>query len=286
MSIVLDEPGQYGGVTPDDYHADPVPGGSLSSSGARDLLPPSCPALFRHRQLHGEPPKTVFDLGHAAHRLILGAGGGVVEIEADDWRTKAAKTARDEARAAGYTPLLSHQIATVHAMADALRSHPEAAALLAPGSGDPEQVIIWQDPDTGVWCRAMFDWLRHRPPAGRRIVVDYKTTTSAEPSEINKATGRYGYHQQASWYADAVRSVDGQSPGFVFIFQEKDPPYLVTVAELDPVARRIGEHRNHWARQIYARCSADDRWPPYVEGIHEIQLPRWVEIEQGEGITQ
>ena len=64
--IELTEPGQYGGVTPEVYHADPVFGGSLSSSGARALLPPSCPALFRHKQLHGEPPKAEFDFGHAA----------------------------------------------------------------------------------------------------------------------------------------------------------------------------------------------------------------------------
>ena len=58
----------------------------------------------------------------------------------------------------------------------------------------------------------------------------------------------------------------------------------VTVAELDPTSRRIGAARNQWARQVYQHCTATDRWPPYVEGIHEISLPRWAEIEQGEGI--
>src|SRR5258708_26204894 len=35
------------GIPADAYHADPIEGGSLSSSGARRLLPPGCPALFR-----------------------------------------------------------------------------------------------------------------------------------------------------------------------------------------------------------------------------------------------
>lgn len=284
-AVVITEPGLYGGITAEQYHADPVPGGSLSSSGARALLPPSCPALFRHRQLHGEPPKPEFDYGHAAHRLVLGAGAGVVEIDADNWRTNAAKAARDEARAAGLVPLLSKDIAQVHEMADALRAHPEAAALLAPGSGDPEQVIVWQDDATGVWCRAMFDWLRRRPPTGRRVLVDYKTCASAEPGDINKAAARFGYHQQDPWYRDAVRQLDGIEPAFLFIFQEREAPYLVTVAELDPIARRIGDYRNHWARQTYALCAAADHWPSYKDGVHEIQLPRWVEIEQGEGIV-
>ncbi len=283
--LELTEPGQYGGVTAEQYHADPVPGGSLSSSGARALLPPSCPALFRHRQLHGQPPKAEFDFGHAAHRLVLGAGAGVAEIEADNWRTNAAKAARDEAYAAGLVPLLSKDLATVHEMADALRTHPEAAALLATGTGDPEQVVIWRDDHTGVMCRAMFDWLRHRPANGRRVLLDYKTCASAEPSDLAKAVANYGYHQQDDWYRSAVRSIDGQTPGMVFIFQERTPPYLVTVAELDPTARRIGAARNEWARQVYAHCTATDRWPSYVEGIHEIFLPRWAEIEQGEGIV-
>jgi hypothetical protein len=264
--VEITDPGLYGGVTADQYHADPVPGGSLTSSGARALLPPSCPALFRHKQL-------------------LGAGAGVVEIDAKDWRTNAAKAAKAEAHANGLVPLLSKDLATVHEMADALRSHPEAAALLAPGSGEPEQVVVWQDHDTGVWCRAMFDWLRRRPPTGRRILVDYKTCASAEPGDINKAVGNFGYHQQAEWYRDAARWLDGTDPGFLFIFQERTPPYLVTVAELDPVARRIGAARNRWARQTYAHCMAADVWPSYVNGIYEAHLTRWVEIEQGDGIV-
>lgn len=282
--VLIDTPGLYGGVTAEQYHNDPVAGGSLSSSGARALLPPSCPALFHHQRTHGHPPKAAWDLGHAAHRLVLGAGAGVVEIEADDWRTKAAKAARADAHAAGLVPLLSKDLATVYEMAAALAAHPEAAALLAPGSGDPEQVIVWQDPDTGVWCRAMLDWLRHRPANGRRVLVDYKTCASAAPPDIDKAIGAHGYHQQAEWYRDGVRWLDGRDPGFVFIFQEKSAPWLVTVAELDPVARRIGAARNHWARQTYAQCTEANSWPSYTVGVYEARLPRWTEIEQGDGI--
>ena len=44
------------------YHQDPVPGGSLSASGAKLLLPPSCPALYAWRRDH---PKVSaeFDFG-------------------------------------------------------------------------------------------------------------------------------------------------------------------------------------------------------------------------------
>ena len=48
--VVVDEPGVYDGLDEAAYHADPVPGGSLSASGAKLLLPPSCPALYADRE--------------------------------------------------------------------------------------------------------------------------------------------------------------------------------------------------------------------------------------------
>ncbi|MGW9447058.1 hypothetical protein, partial [Bacillus mobilis] len=48
----ITRPGVYDGIPEAVYHRDPVPGGSLSSSGARKLLAPSCPALFKYDQEH------------------------------------------------------------------------------------------------------------------------------------------------------------------------------------------------------------------------------------------
>ncbi len=63
------------------YFADPA----LSCSGAKLLLPPSCPALFRYRQDHPEH-KDVFDFGSAAHKMVLGAGPPIALVDAPDWR--------------------------------------------------------------------------------------------------------------------------------------------------------------------------------------------------------
>ncbi|GAA3032733.1 hypothetical protein GCM10020000_07200 [Streptomyces olivoverticillatus] len=137
-------PGVYD-IPADLYHEDPVPGGSLSSTGARKLLPPSCPALF-HFEL-GQPsvPKPHFEVGTAAHQLVLGDGPELVLVDYPDWRTNAAKEEAAAARAIGAIPLKRPDFEKVHAMADALREHPEAADLLAPGSGAAEQSLFWQD---------------------------------------------------------------------------------------------------------------------------------------------
>ncbi|RCH70793.1 hypothetical protein DT019_03265 [Streptomyces sp. SDr-06] len=270
-------------MTAERYHADPVPGGSLSSTGARRLLAPSCPALFRHHLDHGQPPKREFDLGTAAHAVVLNDGPVIEVIDADNYTTKSARAQRDAARAEGLVPLLAAEHEQVQAMADALRNHTVAGQLFAPGTGIAEQSLFWQDRPTGVWRRARPDWLP--VPAGRRIVVDYKTARDVSPDAIQKAVYEHGYHQQAAWYLDGIKALGmaGDSePAFVFVFQAKAAPYLVTVVELDSIALAIGAARNRRAIQLYAECTATGHWPAYDDGIAYLPLPAWAEIRDKE----
>lgn len=276
-------PGVYR-MTAEQYHADPVPGGSLSSTGARKLLPPSCPALFRYEQDHPPEAKRHFDVGTAAHKLVLGIGPEIVVIDADNYRTKAAQEARDEARENGAVPLLPGEFDEVAAMATALRDHPIASALLDPDRGLPEQNLIWQDRQTGVMRRARLDWLPENT-RGRTIIPDYKTCVSAEPDALAKSVHRFGYHQQADWYLTGAQELGlaDDSAAFVFICQEKTAPYLVTVIELDSTAMRIGKARNRRALSIYQWCNETGTWPGYTDDIALLALPPWAEIEEGEG---
>jgi hypothetical protein len=275
-------PGVYD-MPADIYHADPVPGGSLSSSGARGLLPPSCPARYRYAADHPEARETkpAWDLGHAAHLLVLGAGQDLVVVDADDWRTKAAREQRDEAHATGRTPLLLRDFETVQLMAEALREHPMARALFNPDRGTPEQAGFVRDPQTGVWRRALFDWLPDTPlgRGGRMILPDYKTCHAADPEKLARAVYDHGYHQQAAWYLDVAHALGlaGPDAAFVFVCQEKTPPYLVTVVEPDAMALRIGRHLNRQAIDIYAACVASGWWPGYSDDVELVGLPGWVE---------
>lgn len=278
----ITEPGVYQ-MTAEEYHADPVAGGSLSSSGARKLLAPSCPAIFRYEQDHGQAPKREFDFGQAAHQMVLGEGPDLVVIEADNYRTKAAQIDRDEARIAGMVPLLRAEYDQVQAMADGLRQHPVAAALFDPARGRPEQTLVWRDRPTGVMRRARLDWLPH-PGSGRLIIADYKTCRSAEPSALARAVEQYGYHQQADWYRSGARALGlaDEAAAFVFVCQEKTAPYLVTVVELDAATLRIGAARNRRALAIYRECVTSGRWPGYSDEIALLSLPVWAEIRDTE----
>jgi hypothetical protein len=272
---VIDEPGVYD-VTAAEYHADPVAGGSLSSTGLRSLLPPSCPAKFAYERKHGRPDTATFDFGHAAHRYVLGAGADLAVVHADDWRTKRARDERDDARAAGLTPILVADDERARAMAQAVREHPLAGRLFT--AGQPEQALVWQDP-SGVWMRALLDWLPNRVAGRRLLVADYKTIVSADLEACSKALSRYWYAQQAAHYLAGVDAL-GLAPdgaAFLFVFQEKTPPYLVTVTTPDAVALRVGQARNREALDIYRACVAAGRWPGYSDDVEVVSLPPWIE---------
>jgi hypothetical protein len=262
-------------IPAETYHADPVEGGSLSSSGAKLLLAPSCPAKFRYAADNGEIHKRIFDFGHAAHREVLGAGADLVVVHAKDWRTNAAQQQRDEAYAAGKTPILVAEHDKAKAMAAAVRAHPLASRLLSPEYVTPEQTLVWFDKDAGIWCRAMLDGLPLRSDR-RMIIPDYKTAASAEPRALSKAVNENGYHCQAPWYVDGIRTLGlDDDPAFVFICQEKTPPYLITIVQPDEYALDVGRQRNRKARHVYAKCRATNTWPTYADDVISIGLPPW-----------
>jgi len=268
----ITEPGLYDGLDEATYHADPVAahlGRSLSVSGAKKLLPPSTPARFYWEREHGQAPRAAFDFGHAAHAFVLGVGAQIVSIDADDWRTKAAKEAGAEARARGAVPLLAREYEKAAAMEATLAAHPLASAVLS--GGKPEQSLFWVDEDTGVTRRGRIDWLR--PNA----IVDYKTTTAggADPERFAKAAVDFGYHMQAAWYCDGAAALGLGALPFVFVVQEKEPPYLVSVVQLDDEALRIGRELNALALSIYAECESAGEWPGYPEEVVTVALPSW-----------
>lgn len=281
-TVAVTEPGVYQ-LTDEQYHADPVPGGSLSSTGARRILPPGCPAKYRYDADNPATPSRALDLGSAAHQLVLGAGPQLVRVEHGDWRTKAAREQRDAAHLAGAIPLLADEHDQVTTMAAALRAHPIAAALFHPDHGTPEQSLFWVDAHAEIWRRARLDWLP-TTRSGRVILADYKTTLDASPDGITKTIERYGYHQQAAFYLDAGPALGlwDDTAAFVLVFQEKNPPYLVTVVEPDVTALRIGRERNRRAIEIFAQCQATGHWPGYADDVLPIGLPVWAQVRHHE----
>jgi hypothetical protein len=265
---IITEPGIYS-LPPNVYRTQTI---SLSHSGAKLLLPPSCPAKFKHWLTAGSEHKSEYDFGHAYHTQVLGIGERVEVIEEKNWTKTSAQEARQAAYVTGKVPILRKDADTITKMAEALHSHPHANELLT-ATGKPEQAIFWVDDITGITRRAMLDFI-HDDGA---IAVDLKTCVSAEPSAISRAMWANGYYMQAPWYQDAVASCEqwGYWPEFVFIFQEKTPPYLVTVVSPDDEMLAAGHAKNRAAIDLYHQCSTFDHWPGYTDGLVTVGLPRY-----------
>ncbi len=281
-AVEAEAPKVVDGLSADEYHADKS---SISSSGLRALLNPGCPAQFKYDRDHPKPPKREFDLGNAVHAEVLGEGHDIVDVAFPNYLKGEARAVRDAAYAAGKVPLLPKERDQVDAMAKAVREHPLAGPLFAPGSGIPERSIYWTDPATGVRCRVRPDWLKQLP--GTTLCVDLKTIKDAAPDTISRAIRDHNYHQQDPLYIDGIEAAGLAPEGcrFIFAFVSKIPPYLITVRELTDQDRDIGRARNERALRLYADCVANDHWPDWtgpVTEIPQIGMPTWDTIRQAE----
>jgi hypothetical protein len=250
-----------------EYHADTT---ALSVSGAKMLLPPSTPALFKWQRENGRPGKRTFDVGHLIHKLVLGAGSDIVVIDAADFRSKAAQTQRDEAREAGLIPALAGDVEQAQLIARSVHAHTDLFT-----NGKPEQSLYWTDKESGVHLKARLDWLPDSKP-GRMIVPDLKSAMSADPETWVRNAATYGYHLQAAHYMEGVIANGlAEEVDFVFVLVEKTAPYLVSVVELDSAALRIGRERMSTAIQIYKHCTETGVWPGYPAEPQLVSLPVW-----------
>jgi len=121
----------------------------------------------------------VADIGSAAHKTLLeGTEDGIEVIDADDWRTKAAKELRDAAYAAGRIPMLAGKMAAARAMVTAAREYLSVSELKGIfDDGKPEVTILFTQRES-IPCKLRCDWLT----ADRSIILSYKTTAgSANP---------------------------------------------------------------------------------------------------------
>jgi hypothetical protein len=282
MTFGIYQPGCYR-LPQHIYHADPAPGPSLSRSVAHTLLEKSPRhALMEHPRLnaaHEPTHRTDFDLGSAAHTLVLGDEWRFRFIDAADYRKDHAKQSRDAARERGQIPVLPHQWDQVQAMARACRAqldmHEDAWSAFLPEYGQAELTFLWRE--AGVWIRDMIDWV---PTAGSglRTVWEYKSTNaSAHPNAWGKRTlYDTGAYLQSAWHREAVQNVFGWEHVRVgFVVQETAPPYAVSVIMLDPMAHAYAEGQMQRAISQWAWCLKNDRWPGYPAKTCHVELPPW-----------
>lgn len=262
------------------YHADQmcaVP--TLSSTLARLLINRSPRhAWFASPRLnpdHEPVEKKTFDIGRAAHRVVLGKGGDMVAYpehllaKNGAASTTAAKEWAEDIRARGMTPLKFADYDAVNDMAGEVMARLAWMEATFPPARSELTAIAEID---GVMCRCMVDHAAEDP---RQPLWDLKTTTDASPGAVERAIMTYGYDIQAAHYLEVWKAATGEDRSFQFVFVEKDAPHECCVVRLAPDALVMARKRTARAREIWRQCLTSGEWPGYPADIILLDLPEW-----------
>lgn len=251
------------------------------------------PQKFAYEREHPTPPSQALLFGQAVHKLLLlpdefSAEFAVAPVV--DRRTKHGREKWDafseEAAANDMTVIPNDMFALASEMVKAATEVPFVRKLL---EGTHETEYFWTDEPTGEACKMRADCVT--TIGGRTFVVDYKSAADASTDAFQRDAIRYGYDFQSGMYLDGLchnlRSAsiltaldEPDAPGFVFIVQEKDPPYSVNI--FDATGKFI-QHGYDVFREligVYHYCKVSGNWYGYLgrEGeVNTLGLPKWME---------
>jgi hypothetical protein len=215
----------------------------------------------------------------------------IAVLDYDDFKSKAAQAERAAAQERGAIPLLKADHAQAVAMVDKARAalssnyHPAIRALTgdtAETFSGNEVTAVWRDRCGDNWARARMD--RISITGDHITIIDYKTTElSVEPDAVARAIYNNNYHFQDAFYRRATRALFPEIDrhelklDFLFIMQEQEPPFEITVARVDAAGRVIGEKMVSDAFLLWRKCMAENWWPGYPGGIVEAEMPAYVD---------
>ncbi len=289
MTPYITQPGLYR-IPEAEYHADPCRVPSLSSGIASLIVNRTmAEARFAHPRLNPdyEPEdSTAFDLGSVAHTMLLGRGAEIQIIDAEDWRTKAAKEARAEALEAGKQPVLKKVFeqgqAMVAAALEQIADDADNRDAFDLSRGVSEQVVVAQHSTNfgPIWLRTMMDrWINTAETGGQFRIYDYKTfKPGADPDGFAKYLFREARDVQDPLYRINIAKALFLHPGdvsFRYVVQSPEPPFCLSVIELDEQASAFALERARWAMDQWGKAMHSGEWPGYRSRTHYAAAPAY-----------
>jgi hypothetical protein len=283
----------------DQYHRDPAPKPSMSSSFLATIITETVAVAHdSHPRLQptfgpiegedeGEPDNKKFDVGKIAHALVLGKGKRIVPVDAKDWKKKADQEERKRIIEDGDQPCLLRQMLHAERMRDALMHQlaeiPGEQDSFLPDMGFSEQGGFWQEQTQfgKLWARALIDW-RHKD---RLQIRDYKTYNGqlgSDPEAFVRGIIDGGKDIQDPHYSAAYAAIAGAAAGevipwdavdFAFIVQDPNPPYLVSVVRLQD--RLWSFERRHWAIDRWAASVGAGMYRGHAPIVHQVPPPAY-----------
>ena len=263
--------GVYHDLSNEDYHAIKEINGkpAVSSSYAKAWHKQTPAHANADRPFKSNP---IFDIGTATHGWAL---EGVVPVKGpptrrgNDW-----KTAQAEAYLAETVALTESDFYRVERMVEELHNNEHIARFL----NHPKKVVeasIFAEHPSGLVMKCRPDLYVE----SLGIVIDLKTTVSAEPYAFERQMYNLGYDLQAAWYLKTMQLLEIPVTRFIFANVEKEEPYATSMVEVGPELMALA---NETVERVIKEIVEAKKTNTYATGwpdLHVAQPPAWLTLD-------
>ncbi len=158
-------------------------------------------------------------------------------------------------------------------MADAVLADADAAEVLrlCPRR---EVTLLWTHEATGIRCKGRVDLFGDSPMNAQ--AWDLKKSVKATPDEFSREILKRGYHSQAAWYDDGLRTLGiyVETWGLIVVNdQAADDVHEVGTYPLMADALELGREQNRALFATYAECKRTGVWRGF--GRQPLSVPAW-----------
>jgi len=260
------------------------------------------PAFYKATYIDKEIPRpeetNAFRFGRYLHSLALEgelvtAKRFVVAPEVN-MRTNAGKETwaafEKDMKAAGKSYIEKDEIPLADKMAESIRNHPQAVALLSKGVAECtfRHNRIKSMP---LQCRP--DWYNpggHELTEGRPYVIDLKSIDSLKGDWAHQFH-KFGYHLSAALTRSVIEeTVDmmaanagmkepgwmGPPPMYLFLVVEKSGSNECCLFQPDEISLDLARQKVVATLKEMKKCYDSGEWPGAPRGINQVSLPEWM----------
>lgn len=260
-------------LTRENYRSHPA----LNFSAAKHLL--RSPAHFRWQEEHPIEPTEEMRMGTEIHKVLTGEPVVAVqkpEAHPEDpenlWHGNK-KWCKEWLKAHDPNTVYGlDAFAAIHGCTDAINTSPLAQSLLR-ACDLREFPIVGEYAGTPI--KGLLDAVG-TDAAGRRFIVDMKTTNDASSVKFGWKARDMLYHMQSAWYCHLLQHAEGLDylPAFIWLAVETEAPYAVAAYQADEDAMRRGADLMATAVDRYQQAQQSGKWAGYPSEIQTLTV-RW-----------
>ncbi len=227
----------------------------------------------RHSQLGNNyrEPSDEMDRGIILEAMVFGTTKDrIVKLNYDDFKTVAAREARDRAHAERKVPVLEAKYRAFEEVAQAVSQQLAEFGLLFPG--ESQKTFTWER--DGVPCKGILDhWV---PESG--LIMDLKCVRDASTSKCQRNFVDYGYDIQAAAYEEGAAANHPELAGRIkklWMFCEVEKPYAINIIEPSGTMAELGKRK--WARAVrqWGECLRTGVYPGYSKTVVRVEALPW-----------